>query len=249
MAEITPDVRAFLSAAGRKGGQAKSARKAASSAANGKLSVPQPVPAQETTQQPKVTFVPSILETRKGRVVSAKISNELHRLKGSRPTRAVVEPAYSVAPGRPKMPRNLPEPQQVTFKRIRHLLEKRRACTRGDVEIIVMYCEIYERWKQALAKLEKEGVVRVYSRLDANGKEVQGEKKNLSYDVAQDSEKELTGLLDRLGMSPLNRGKVKPTAVARKRSLKKRLRKSNTNALQIWSIEKAGMAEPLHKPI
>lgn len=93
------------------------------------------------------------------------------------------------------------------------LLEKRRACTHGDVEIIAIYCRIYSRWNKALAKLEEEGEICTYSRLDSNGKEVQTEKPNLWLRVAETCEKNLTALLDRLGMSPINRGKVKPTAV------------------------------------
>ena len=144
--------------------------------------------------------------------MSAKISDELHRLKGSRPTRAAAEPAFTVAPGRPKMPKKLTEEQQAIFKRIRRLLEQRRACTHGDVEIITMYCVAYTRWIKALAKLEEEGEIRLYSRLDSNGKEVQTEKPNLWLRVAETCEKNLTAYLDRLGLSPLNRGKIKPTA-------------------------------------
>ena len=149
-----------------------------------------------------------------------KKSDAAHWLAGTK-SQAKKEPEYSVAPGRPKMPPGLTAEQQRTFKRIRMLLEKRRACTHGDIEIIRLYSLLYERHAKAVAKIETEGEICVYSRLDSHGKEIQVEKKNLWYDVVRDCEKEMVALLDRLGMSPLNRGKVKPTAGSKEKPVEK----------------------------
>ena len=58
MEQVPEQVRAFLVAAGRKGGQAKSARKQATSRANGKRSQPSaPAPVEITATAPPVVMM------------------------------------------------------------------------------------------------------------------------------------------------------------------------------------------------
>src|SRR5215472_17509738 len=90
-----------------------------------------------------------------------------HRLQGTRSQ--AKDEGESVAPGRPKFPKDLGKEARPVFKRIVALLEKRRHITEGDVELLRIYAVTYVRHSKALAKLEAEGEVRVYTRLDSNG--------------------------------------------------------------------------------
>lgn len=117
----------------------------------------------------------------------------------------------ALAPGRPKFPKNLPHDARVVFKRIVALLEKRRHITEGDVELIRLYALLYIRHAKALAKLEDEGEVRIYTRLDSNGQPHDQEKPNLWLKIAETAEKNMVACLDRLGLTPHNRAKVKLT--------------------------------------
>jgi P27 family predicted phage terminase small subunit len=134
----------------------------------------------------------------------------LHRLQGTKSVAGKTE--VSVKPGRPKFPRNLNAEQRVVFKRIVRLLERRRHITEGDVELIRIYAVTYTRHVKALAKLEEEGEIRTYVRLDSNGTAHDQEKPNLWLKVAETAEKNLVACLDRLGLTPHNRAKVKPTS-------------------------------------
>lgn len=133
-----------------------------------------------------------------------------HALQGTRPQ--VKEPEGSAAaPGRPKFPKGLSHDARVVFKRIVGLLEKRRHITEGDVELIRLYALLYIRHTKALAKLEAEGEVKIYVRLDSNGQPHDQEKANLWLKIAETAERNMVACLDRLGLTPHNRAKVKPT--------------------------------------
>lgn len=100
------------------------------------------------------------------------------------------------------------------FKTICGLLESRRALTDADGPILALYCIAYNRAKKANEKLQEQDEICVYTRLDSNGQPTQVEKPNLWLKVAQDSERQMVACLDRLGLSPLARDKVKPTRLS-----------------------------------
>lgn len=133
----------------------------------------------------------------------------LHDLQGT--TSRAGKDDSTAAPGRPKFPKGLPPAARAVFKRIVGLLEKRRHITEGDVELIRLYSLLYVRHAKALDKLEAEGEIRVYVRLDSNGQPHDQEKPNLWLKVVETSEKNMVAILDRLGLTPHNRAKVKPT--------------------------------------
>jgi phage terminase small subunit len=75
---------------------------------------------------------------------------------------------------------------------------------------LILYAVTYERWQRALAHVQIEGEICNYTRLDSNGQPHQVPKENLWLKVVRESEKSLVGIIDRLGLTPLNRSKIQP---------------------------------------
>ncbi len=138
-------------------------------------------------------------------------SPEEHRLAG---TVSQAKPKIeSVVPeGRPKCPRSLPPLARKTFRKLCRLLEERRALTKGDGELLVLYAEIWDRQRQANEALKTEGIICHYTRLDSSGVAHAVEKPNINLAIAERAEKQLVAILDRLGLTALNRDKVKQAA-------------------------------------
>jgi P27 family predicted phage terminase small subunit len=134
-----------------------------------------------------------------------------HKLHGTTPGAKNPAQASGIPAGRPKFPKNLPVELRFLFKQTCKLLQTRRALTEADGPILGIYCVAYQRAQRAHAKLNEQGEVCSYTRLDSHGKAHQQEKANLWLKVAQDAEKLMVACIDRLGLSPLNRDKVKPT--------------------------------------
>ena len=137
-------------------------------------------------------------------------SAELHDLTGTK-SQAKPEPEFTLPPGRPKCPKNLSPDSRDAFRRICKLLESRRALTTGDGELIKVFAINFDRHARAIEHLLTEGEVCKYTRLDSNGQPHEVEKENLWLKIAVTAEKNMIAVLDRLGLSPLNRGKIKPT--------------------------------------
>lgn len=133
----------------------------------------------------------------------------LHKLNGTQP--AYVEPASVAEPGRPKFPKDLSPAARKVFKRICSLLEQRRALTTGDSELVRLYCILFDRHARSMVHVNVEGEIVVLVRLDSNGKAHDMLKENPWLRVAKDAEKQMVAILDRLGLTPANRGKIKPT--------------------------------------
>ncbi len=140
--------------------------------------------------------------------MSAPISPEEHKLKGTRATRAA-DNGQDIAAGRPKFPKGISLDAKRVFKRLCNLLEQRRALTHGDGELLRMYSLLYTRHERALAKLEAEGEICTYTRLDSNGNAHEMEKPNLWLTVAETCERNMVACLDRMGLTPNARAKVK----------------------------------------
>jgi P27 family predicted phage terminase small subunit len=144
-------------------------------------------------------------------VPTPRKSEAMHDLTGTK-SQAKPEPEYSLPPGRPRYPKKLSLEARRVFKRLCALLEKRRALTEGDGELLRLYSLLYDRHARALAKIEEQGAICTYTRLDSNGQPHEFEKHNLWLKVAETAEKNMVAILDRLGLTPHNRAKVKPTA-------------------------------------
>jgi P27 family predicted phage terminase small subunit len=130
-----------------------------------------------------------------------------HKLQGTKPQ--YVDPSVDVMPSRPRYPADLTPAQKKVFKRMARLIERRRSLTEGDGDLIRLFAITYVRHEKAKAKVEEEGEIKVYFRLDNHGEQVPCEKRNLWLKIVQDCEKQMIGLHDRLGTTPLNRNKVK----------------------------------------
>lgn len=138
-------------------------------------------------------------------------ADELHKLHGSRPhDRTPVTPSMLVA-GRPPYPKGLTKEARRVFKTLCRQLEERRALTEGDGHLLQLYAIIWDRWSNAQDHLLLQGAVCEYTRLDPNGVAHKIEKHNLHLKVAENAEKQLISILDRLGLTPLAGSKVKAT--------------------------------------
>jgi P27 family predicted phage terminase small subunit len=143
--------------------------------------------------------------------------DKLHDLQGTRPhdRNPEMTPSTLVA-GRPSIPKSLKagsEARRIYKLLCRQLLE-RRALTEADRYLLELAATIWARRSRAQEKLLAEGEVVIYTRLNSNGEAVEVEKPNLHLKVAQDSERQLVSILDRLGLSPLAGSKIKQTRAA-----------------------------------
>lgn len=137
-------------------------------------------------------------------------SEQHHWLSSTKPHDRAITPPGLVA-GRPKCPKSLTPEARRIFKLLCKQLEERRALTAGDGHLLALYAELFDRRQRAHAKLLVEGEICSYTRLDSNGRAHQVEKQNLNLKVAQDTEKQMVAILDRMGLSPLAGTKVKQT--------------------------------------
>src|SRR5689334_13029679 len=132
-----------------------------------------------------------------------------HFLSG---TKSQAKPdAEALPPGRPRFPKDLSKDARPVFKNLVRLLEERRHCTSGDMYLCELFAELYCRRRRALVKIAEQGEICTYTRLDSNGNAHEVEKPNLWLKVAETSEKNMVACLDRLGLTPMNRSKLKPT--------------------------------------
>jgi len=136
---------------------------------------------------------------------------EHHQLEGTKPE--YVTPDNPTPPSRPKFPRGISKDARKVFKRLCAMLEKRRALTEGDGELLALYCGLADRHDRCLAKIRTEGEVVGYHRLNNRGEDVVTEKPNLHLKIAETCESKMISILDRLGLSPLNRSKVVATEI------------------------------------
>jgi P27 family predicted phage terminase small subunit len=136
-------------------------------------------------------------------------SDAMHALSGTKSQ--ATTPDIITPPGRPKCPKEFTKEQRRIFKQVCKLLETRRALTAGDGELLRVYVVTFVRWQRALSFIETEGEICKYVRMDSNGQPHDQFKTNLWLPVAEKAEQKLISLCDRLGLTPLNRSKVKPT--------------------------------------
>jgi P27 family predicted phage terminase small subunit len=136
---------------------------------------------------------------------------EVHKLQGTKPEWVV--PDCVVEAGRPKFPKGISRSARKLFKKFCSLLEQRRSLTAGDGELIHLLVIKTERHQRAMEHLEVEGEIVTTVRLDKHGEQVQSLRPNQWLKIAQEAEKEKLAILDRLGLSPMNRSKVKSTEI------------------------------------
>jgi P27 family predicted phage terminase small subunit len=165
-------------------------------------------------------------------------SDKLHVLMGTKPHDRTPEITSTLTAGRPKFPKSLSGDAKRVFKQLCRQLAERRALTEGDGHLLSLYATIWDRRARAQERLLVEGEIRVYSRLDSNGVERQSEKPNLWLKVANDAERQLVSILDRLGLTPLAGSKIKQTAQSPERDQPK----PGTAAYIVLQYEKEQLA-------
>jgi P27 family predicted phage terminase small subunit len=131
-----------------------------------------------------------------------------HWLSGS-VSQARPDPDFEPEAGRPAYPNNISKTAKQAFKRLVEILQKRRAVTPGDFDVLRIYAVTFDR-HEPLEHLQAEGEVVETICLDNHGEQFVKVKHNLWLRVAQDSEKSIIQCLDRLGLTPLAKSKVKP---------------------------------------
>jgi P27 family predicted phage terminase small subunit len=139
------------------------------------------------------------------------LSEEEHRLRGSRPTRAKPEEPSQVLTGRPKRPSYLSPEARKEWNRIVPMLAERGTLSRADSAVLEIYCETKSRWVAAQREIQEQGLMVTTTTLDRNGAAVTSRKINSVVRVAAECERSLRTFLIQFGMTPQSREKVKPT--------------------------------------
>jgi P27 family predicted phage terminase small subunit len=114
-----------------------------------------------------------------------------------------------VLAGNPKCPSGLSKGARSAFKKLAKLLKDRGQLTAGDAELLRIYSLLFDRHERAIEAITKEGEITSYTRLSNRGEPIQVVKENLWLSVAQESESEMVRILDRLGLTPASRAKIK----------------------------------------
>jgi P27 family predicted phage terminase small subunit len=127
-------------------------------------------------------------------------------------TKSQAKPATEshVVGGRPRIPRDLDKGLRRVFKDLCSLLSERRALSRGDVELIRLYCFVYDRHKRNVALLRVEGELVEYERLDSNGQPHKFIKENIRLKICSAAEKQMASILSQLGMTPTAKDRARP---------------------------------------
>jgi P27 family predicted phage terminase small subunit len=134
-----------------------------------------------------------------------------HELQGSI-SQAFTSAESSVEAELPKAPKSLSKDERKRFNDYVSTLAHRRAVTSGDGSLIAILVRNESRCAQAQAKLDEEGLVRTYTRLDASGEQIETEKANLHLAIVEKAERAAITMLSKLGLTPTARDHVKPTA-------------------------------------
>jgi len=139
-------------------------------------------------------------------------SEEQHWLDNSRPqTKASVQ--SHVPGGRPKFPSDLGNDPKLRrlFKDLCSLLQERRVLSKGDRDLIRLYCFVYDRHRRNVAMLRTEGEVVTYVRLDSNGQPHDQVKENIRVKICVAAEKQMASILSQLGLTPTAKDRARPT--------------------------------------
>jgi P27 family predicted phage terminase small subunit len=135
-------------------------------------------------------------------------SDELHALEG---TSTGVAPETGTPGSRPRVPKDCDAEEQKVFRQVRRELEKRRTVTSADAELIRLVAVLIVRHIRAMAHVREEGEIVAYPRMNNHGEVVMVPKRNMWLDIAIECESKIAALLDRLGFTPMNRPRVRPT--------------------------------------
>ena len=135
--------------------------------------------------------------------------DDLHELEGTS-SRAEAE-HLDTPSGSPRCPKDLDKQEKKVFRQTCRELEKRKHITSGDVEIIRILAIARMRSERAMVHVRLDSEVIMEERGDSHGKPHLKKVRNPWLDIAEDAEREIRACLDRLGLTPMNRPRVRPT--------------------------------------
>jgi P27 family predicted phage terminase small subunit len=134
-----------------------------------------------------------------------------HLLHGSVP-QGKPEKASVYSGGRPKIPSHLSPAARTEFKRACKILLDRGTSTPGDFVTLAVYSEVYARWIQAKQEIGDELMIET-AVTDNNGTLRTVRRLNPLLKVAEACESRMLNLAKALGLTPMDREKVKQAAV------------------------------------
>src|ERR1700731_4564405 len=137
-----------------------------------------------------------------GRPAKSEFEHFVHGTKSQAKTHATES---HVPAGRPRIPSDLGKGLRRIFKDLCKLLSERRGLSKGDVELVRVYCFVYERHKRQVELLQQEGEIVTYFRLDSNGQSVPQVKENLRVKIVSGCEKQMVTILSQLGLTPTSK--------------------------------------------
>jgi len=137
-----------------------------------------------------------------------------HLLEGSVP-QAKPDKASPYQGGRPKFPSHLSKVARIEMKRCVRILEERGTVTEGDFATLAVYAEVYARWIQCKREMG-DALMVTTTVLDSNGVARSVTRVNPLLKIAQACESRMLSLVKALGLTPIDREKVKQTNVNEK---------------------------------
>ena len=149
-------------------------------------------------------------------------SLDVHGLDGTRPhykpTEQDLTLASSIPFSRPKFLRDIDARIRPIAKRLCKRLEERRTLTAADADLIRLYVVVFDRHERNLALLRDEGELVQVTVLDSKGYPHQVTKTNLRLKVCAEAEKQLAALLEKMGLTPATKDKIKPGGALEKKA-------------------------------
>jgi P27 family predicted phage terminase small subunit len=143
-----------------------------------------------------------------------RLSDEQHRLNGTKAHPSTVKTHSDVPAARPKMPSHLSDEAKKAWRQIVALLEERGTLSRADGMALSIWAETQARWIAAKQELSRHGIVIETAVLDSNGAAVMSRKPNPALRTVEQCEKSLRALAREFGCTPQSRERVKPTKPA-----------------------------------
>jgi P27 family predicted phage terminase small subunit len=136
-----------------------------------------------------------------------------HALEGTK-SQAKPPTDSHIPAGRPRIPSDLGKGLRRVFKDLCRILSERRALSKGDVELVRLYCFVYDRHKRNVAALQEEGEIVTYFRLNNHGEQVPTVKENLRVKLVSGCEKQMASILSQLGLTPTAKDRARPVKPA-----------------------------------
>jgi P27 family predicted phage terminase small subunit len=134
-----------------------------------------------------------------------------HRLAGTEPNWAE-EPTLEFPGGRLRKPQYLSPVAIEAWRRIVRQLRKRRTLTSADATLIELFCQTYERWRQACDEVREDGATLESSWVDENGVRHSKRTEHPASKIASRLENSLRQVLKELSATPATRQIAKPVA-------------------------------------